>query len=105
MRPRWRYDLACVSGVFCRVMLSVWFLWNDITIVFDSLTRRCQSFSHFAAEVTESCKASWASSTDSCVVISAVSSANWLQVVERSVHVGGKSIVYMRNRRGPRTEP
>ena len=88
-------------------MLSVWVLWNDITIVFDSLTRRCQSFSHFAAEVTESCKASWASSTDSCVVtcISAVSSANWLQVVERLVHVGGKSIVYMRNRRGPRTEP
>ena len=78
--------------------MSVWFLWNDITIVFDS-TR-----SHFAAEVTESCKASWASSTDSCVVISAVSSANWLQVLERSVHVGGKSIVYMRKRRGPRTE-
>ena len=68
-------------------MLSVWFLWNDITIAFDSLTRRCQSFSHFAAEVTESCKASWASSTDSCVVISAVSSAYWLQVVERSVHL------------------
>ena len=82
-------------------MFSVWFLWNDITIVFDSLTRRCQSFSHFAAEVTETCKASWASSTDSCVVISAVSSANWLQVVARSVHVGGKSMVYMRNIRGP----
>ena len=40
--------------------------------------------------------------------MSAVSSANWLHLVWEFVHAGGgggRSIVYTRKRRGPRTEP
>ena len=37
--------------------------------------------------------------------MSAVSLANWLHVVSSLMHALGKSMVYVRKSRGPRTEP
>ena len=37
--------------------------------------------------------------------MSAVPSANWLHVVSSLMHALGKSMVYVRKSRGPRTEP
>ena len=42
---------------------------------------------------------------DEVDAMSAVSSANWLHVVSSLMHALGKSMVYVRKSRGPRTEP
>ena len=73
--------------------------------VFVLLTSRCQRSSLSAAALAILCSAASHSMPLPAMVISAVSSANWLHEVVAFSQAVGRSIVYARNRSGPRIEP
>ena len=69
------------------------------------LTRRCHCFNQTPADHTALCRVSSHSAMFFSTDTSAVSSANWQHKVRCPSQARGRSIVYIKNSSGPRTDP
>ena len=69
------------------------------------VTRKCQCFNQIPADHTAPCRVSLHFAMFFPTDTSSVSSASWQHRVRCPSQAGGRSIVYIKNSSGPRTDP